>query len=167
MRLLNPLRPHLADIDAYAQSLKLWVLELVAWVAALLDSRAGRIEVQKMMMTARSDLRALIFLKMVARLRLLQRSGARSAPVRPNAAPPGFRYAWRSLPAMKVLTRGIRLKTLADLKRVLDHMDDVVDRALARRPRTVTRWALVAVAPVAQRLPSCAFTHTPDGADTS
>jgi len=167
MHLLNLLRPYLAEIDTYAQSLKLWVLEICAWFATLMDSRVGRIEMQKMVIQMRADLRALIFLKMVARLRFLQSREPAAVQGRAPSAPRGFRMVRRALPAMKVLTRGIRLKTLADFRRVLEDMDHVVERALARRPRTVRRFGIVAIAPPADEAAHLAFTHTPDAADTS
>jgi hypothetical protein len=142
MQILNPLQKHSARIDAFAQSLKLWLLELAVWLVALTDSRAGRIQLQHLVIEARQDIRVLIALKMGLRLRIhtgrrcVNRHGQYSAP-------PGFAVQMRSGARLRLFTRRIALKNMRDMRRVMDNLDAVVTRALARLPRHTTRTSIV------------------------
>lgn len=70
MQITNPLCPYAAYIDAFARSLKLWVLELAPWVLALTDSRKGPIELRKGLLQTRRKIRELICLRVVQRLKV-------------------------------------------------------------------------------------------------
>ncbi|TPW06255.1 MAG: hypothetical protein FD124_1823 [Alphaproteobacteria bacterium] len=146
--------------------MKLWLLELAVWVVALMDSRAGRIQLQHLIIEARQDIRVLIALKMGLRLRI--HTGRRSATKHGySAAPPGFAVQTRTGRRLRLFTRSIALKRLRDMQRVLADLEAIVTRALARLPVRITRTSIVMVAAVADALRTIALTHAPEGADTS
>ncbi|MBT9445877.1 MAG: hypothetical protein IV086_09290 [Hyphomonadaceae bacterium] len=166
MQILNPLHPHRASIEAFAQSMKLWLLELAVWLVALMDGRAGRIQLQHLIIEARQDIRVLIALKMGLRLRI--HTGRRSATKHGySAAPPGFAVQTRTGRRLRLFTRSIALKNIRDMQRALADLDGVVTRALARLPYRITRTSIVMVAAAADVLRITALTPTPKGADTS
>ncbi|KAF0186625.1 MAG: hypothetical protein FD124_282 [Alphaproteobacteria bacterium] len=166
MQILNPLHPHRASIEAFAQSLKLWLLELAMWLVALMDSRAGRIQLQHLIIEARQDIRVLIALKMGLRLRI--HTGRRSATgYGYSSAPPGFAVQTRTGRRLRLFTRSIALKNLRDMQRVIADLEAIVTRALARLPYRITRTSIVMVAAVADVLRSTTAAPAPEGADTS
>jgi hypothetical protein len=142
MHFLNPLHPHTASIEAFAQSLRLWLLELAAWLVMLVKCREGRIQLQHLLIEARQDIRVLIALKMGLRLRI--HTGRRLAirHGRPSA-PPGFAVRMRRTRRLRLFTRRIALKCVRDMQRVMADLDGVVTRALARLPRCTTRTSIV------------------------
>jgi hypothetical protein len=142
MHILNPLHPHRASIEAFAQSLKLWLLELAAWLVALLDSRDGRIQLQHLIIETRQDIRVLIALKMGLRLRIHTRRRFASRHGYASA-PPGFAVQMRTGARLRLFTRSIALKNIRDMQRVMDNLDAVVTRALARLPRHTTLTSIV------------------------
>jgi hypothetical protein len=135
MHIINPLHQHSERIDAFARSLRLWVLELAVLLVMMMKSRAGKIQLQHLIIEARQDMRVLIALRMVQRMRI--HPGRRSATwhVYRAAAPPGFRLQTRRGRRLRLFTRGIALKTIRDMQRVLKNLDAVVTRALARLPK--------------------------------
>ncbi|MBT9444974.1 MAG: hypothetical protein IV086_04675 [Hyphomonadaceae bacterium] len=166
MQILNPLHPHRASIEAFAQSLRLWLLELAVWLVALMDSRAGRIQLQHLMIEARQDIRVLIALNMGLRLRI--HTGRRVATGHgQRSAPPGFAVQTRTGRRLRLFTRSIALKTIRDMQRALADLDGVVTCALARLPVRITRTSIVMAAAVAAVLRFPVTAHAPKGADTS
>jgi hypothetical protein len=166
MQILNPLHPHRARIEAFAQSLKLWLLELAAWLVMLVKSREGRIQLQHLIIEARQDIRVLIALKMGLRLRI--HAGRRCASRhRYASAPPGFAVQMRTGRRLRLFTRGIALKSTREMQRVVADLDAVVTRALARLPYGVARTSIVMVAVAAEVLRGQVMAHAPEGADTS
>jgi hypothetical protein len=164
MQIINPLQQHSARIEAFAQSLKLWVLELAHWLVMMMKSRAGRIQLQHLLIEARQDIRVLIALQMGLRLRI--HPGKRLSTGHGQcAASPGFRTQIRRGRRLRLFTRGIALRSLGDMQRVLSDLDGVVTRALGRLPKRLTRTSIVMVAAVAETLRS--ITRAPEGADTS
>jgi hypothetical protein len=134
MHVLNPLKQHSERIDAFARSLRLWVLELAVLLVALMKCRGAKIQLQHLLIEARQDMRVLIALKMVQRMRI--HPGRRSATRHVYcAAPPGFRLQPGRGRRLRLFTRGIALKTIADMKRVIADLDRVVTRALQRLPK--------------------------------
>ena len=166
MQILNPLHHHRASIEAFAQSMKLWLLELALWLVALTESRTGRIQLQHLIIEARQDIRVLIALKMGLRLRI--HTGRRLASGHGyRSAPPGFAVQTRTGRRLRLFTRSIALGSIRDMQHALNHLEDVVTRALARLPVRITRTSIVMVAAVADALRTIALTHAPEGADTS
>ena len=166
MQILNPLHQHRAQIDAFAQSLRLWLLDLAMWFVALTDSRAGRLQLQHLMIEARQDIRVLIALKMGLRLRI--HTGRRFATGHGQfSAPPRFAVRARTGRRLRLFTRAVALKSIRDMQRALADLDAVVTRALARLPSRLTRMSIVMVAAGRDVLRMTAPTHAAEGADTS
>jgi hypothetical protein len=134
MHFINPLQQHSERIEAFARSLRLWVLELAVLLVTMMKSRAAKTQLQHLVIEARQDMRVLIALRMVQRMRI--HPGRRSATRHVYcAAPPGFRLQTHRGRRLRLFTRGIALKTIADMKRVIADLDGVVTRALRRLPR--------------------------------
>lgn len=164
MQIRRPLRQHIETYRAAAQSLRLWVVELLAWWAATFGDRNARLEVQRATIEARAQTRELVFLMMVSRMTFQRRQ---RSWMRPPSARRGFRYAQRRLNLIRLYTRGLTLGSLKDIRRVLDDIEAIVARLIARVPGFVTTGALVAVAPpriamICNAPPFCA-----EAADTS
>jgi hypothetical protein len=164
MQIISPFRR--IDLHAHVQSLRLWVLEILAWMAAAVGFREGRIAVREKQREVRRDLRELVFAMMCARMRFRKREGGVLTSI-PRSAPPGFRFAWRRLNVDRFYTRGIAMRTFRQMQAVLNDLDRVVARAIARVPKRRAPGALVAVAPPAQMLSACTPAPAPDAADTS
>jgi hypothetical protein len=134
MHIINPLHQHSERIDAFARSLRLWVLELAVLLVTMMKSRTGKIQLQHLVIEARQDMRVLIALRMVQRMRI--HPGRRSATRHVHRAPPpGFRLQTGRGRRLRLFTRGIALKTIADMKRVIADLERVVTRALRRLPK--------------------------------
>lgn len=164
MQIITPFRS--TDLQAHAQSLRLWVLEILAWMAAAVGFREGRIAVRAKQSEVRRDLRELLFAMMCARMTFRKREGALPT-VLPRSAPPGFRYAVRRLNVDRLYTRGVAMKTFRQMLAVLKDLDRVVARAIARVPKRRALGAIVAVAPPEATLVQCTLARAPEGADTS
>ncbi|MBT9445337.1 MAG: hypothetical protein IV086_06530 [Hyphomonadaceae bacterium] len=130
------------DLQAHAQSLKLWLLEIAVWLVEAIGLREGRKALHGMRVEARRELRQLIFLMMCARMRF-RRTEKRRRWMRPPSVPYGFRYAQRRIDMVRLYTRGIALKTFAEMRRALDDLDAVVLRAIARVPKSISTGRLV------------------------
>ncbi|KAF0186576.1 MAG: hypothetical protein FD160_230 [Caulobacteraceae bacterium] len=144
MQIHRPLRIHIAKYRKAAQDLRLWVLEVLAWwleiVGTVFDVRHARLLLQGCIRDARRDARDLIFLAMIARMDV-RRPVSRTS--RPPSVRRGFRYRLRRFRPARIFTRGIALRTLADIRAVLDDFDGVVERALRRLPKTRIAGAVV------------------------
>jgi len=122
-----------AQVAEALAALRLWVLQILAWVAEYAPlPRDARLWMQGQLRRVRSDIRLLIAAAVISRMRKVKR---RRVQMHKRKLPRGFRWAARRSPAIGCITRGIRLRTLADMRRVLDEFDKVVDRALANLPR--------------------------------
>ncbi|TPW08591.1 MAG: hypothetical protein FD124_333 [Alphaproteobacteria bacterium] len=100
----------------------------------------ARLLLQGCIRDARRDARDLIFLAMIARMDV-RRPVSRTS--RPPSVRRGFRYRLRRFRPARIFTRGIALRTLADIRAVLDDFDGVVERALRRLPKTRIAGAVV------------------------
>jgi len=157
-----------AQISALQTDLRLWVLTLVAWLARHVPSRWMRLLLRHSIRDARKDVRLLIFAKMLMRLRHRHvdhrhRAGQPAA----ISAPPGFRLRRRTTKTLRLCTRGIALRSLRDVRKVIESIDRVVTRALRRLPMTILTHQLVAVAIPACVFASCAVAPAAEAADTS
>ncbi len=164
MQIRRPLRQHIAKYRAAAQSLRLWVMEVFAWWVAMFGDRNARLEVQRETIEARAQVRDLVFVMMVSRMTFQRRE---HGWMRPPSARRGFRYAWRSIRPRRIYTRGLELRSLKDIRRVLDDIDAVVTRLIARVPKSAATGALVAVAPPRLTLACNAPPRCAEAADTS
>ncbi|KAF0186584.1 MAG: hypothetical protein IV086_09490 [Hyphomonadaceae bacterium] len=164
MQIHRPLQHRIAKLTATARTLRLWVVELIAWWVMTFGDRAARIALQGDVIAARRETRDLVFMAMVARMRFQKR---KAQWMRPPSARAGFRYRFRSWRVQRIYTRGLKLRTLKDIRRVLDDFERVVTRAIARVPKHVATGGLVAVAPPAAIFTCTVLTPAPEGADTS
>ncbi|MBL8559319.1 MAG: hypothetical protein JNM47_11400 [Hyphomonadaceae bacterium] len=154
-----------AQVAEALAALRLWVLQILAWVAEYAPlPRDARLWMQCQLRRVRSDIRLLIAAAVISRMRKVKR---RRVQMHRRRLPRGYRWAARRSPAIGCITRGIRLRTLADMRRVLDDFDAVVDRALANLPRL--RRSGVLVLTHAQKAACAPFFIAPatQAADTS
>ena len=154
------------DLKAHAQGLRLWLLEIAVWLVEAIGFREGRIALNRHRIEARRELRELIFLMICQRMRF-RKTERRKRWIRPPSTPAGFRYAHRRLDMVRLYTRGIALRSFAQMRRTLDDLERIVARAIARVPKSISTGRLaICAAPVFQFW----FTppaHAPEGADTS
>jgi hypothetical protein len=122
------------DLKAWAQSMKLWLVEILAWLVEAIGFREGRIALNKHRIETRRELRELIFMMMCTRMRF-RKTERRRRWMRPPSAPRGFRYAYRRLDMVRLYTRGIALKSFTQMRKVLDDLERIVERAIARVPK--------------------------------
>lgn len=133
--------PHIArTIRLVVQSLRLWTLELVALWVEMFGGREGRIVLQRRLRLLRRDTRRVFFIAAVSRLRMREGGGE---TLRPRSAPPGARYQRRRTRLIRVVTRRLRLKTLADIRAALDAFEAHVARAFAGIPKRFLFGVLV------------------------
>ena len=154
------------DLQAHAQSLRLWLLEIAVWLVEAIGLREGRIALNRHRIEARRELRDLIFLMMCARMRF-RKTERRRRWMRPPSTPCGFRYAQRRMDMVRLYTRGIALKSFAEMRRALDDLDAVVRRAIARVPKAMSTGGLAICAPPREETVSAAPAPATLGADTS
>jgi hypothetical protein len=164
MQIFTPLRSSIEKVSAHVRSLRVWVLELFAWWVLSFGNRAERIDLRRDIRDARRETRELIFMTMVSRM-TFQRCARRW--MRPPSARAGFCYAQRRLNLIRLYTRGIRLRSLRDIRDVLNDFERVVQRAIGRVPKSFCTGRLAVVT-----APSCVPgfmepTPAPEGADTS
>ena len=131
-----------SDLQAHAQSLRLWLLEIAVWLVEAIGFREGRIALNRHRLEARRELRELIFLMMCQRMRF-RKTERRRRWIRPPSIPAGFRYAHRRIDMVRLYTRGIALKTFAEMRRTLDDLDAAVTRAIARVPKSISTGRLI------------------------
>lgn len=164
MQITKPLRNNIEKIKAHVRSLRVWVLELFAWWVLSFGQRSDRITLRRDIRDARREVRDLLFMTMVSRMTFQKRT---RKWMRPPSARSGFRYAHRRLDLIALYTRGIKLRSLRDIRDVLNDFEHVVERAIARVPTGVCTGRLVICA---SRAPACSFTApapATQGADTS
>ena len=122
----------------HIQSLRLWVMQLVAWLAAVSQDRDMRL-------MARSDLRELrkeIRFLLAARLGIECRAGRlRPAPIRFGGRNPDIDRHISKRRFMRFTLRGVRLRTLKACKRVLDHVEACIARCARKLVRGVAERA--------------------------
>lgn len=164
MQIATPLRSSIDKISAHVRSLRAWVLELFAWWVLSFGGREDRIGLRRNIRDARREVRDFLFLAMVSRMTFQRRARWR---MRPPSVRQGFRYTQRRLNLVRLYARGIRLRTLRDIRDVLNDFERIVVRAIARVPRAMCTGGLViAAAPE----PVCGFAvlaPVAEGADTS
>ncbi|MDZ4778144.1 MAG: hypothetical protein SGJ23_15285 [Alphaproteobacteria bacterium] len=164
MQVVRPLRHRREAYAAAARDLHLWLLQVVAWLMTHVRlPRAWRLEFQSDIRTARRDIRRLIFLSMCSRL---------TFPVdRPNFTrrPNGILgFQRRHARIVHAFTRGISLRTVAQMRDALANFDKVVKCAIARLPKNgATPGAVVTVIAVMIASSTNALAPAIDDADTS
>ncbi|MBL8558961.1 MAG: hypothetical protein JNM47_09595 [Hyphomonadaceae bacterium] len=164
MQIAKPLRHRRAAYAAAAREIHLWLLHVLAWVAARVRlPRILRLDFQDEVRKARRDIRKLIFLSMCSRLTF------RRDPPSFSHHPQGMLgYQRRKIRIIHAFTRGIPLRTLADMRDALADLDKVVKRALARLPQNgATPGAIVTVLAVTIALGVQIIAPAAEAADTS
>ena len=170
MRIAAQFRPDLAPYEAFFASLRLWLVELVVWLAdieahaksatlralvrTLLQACAPRIRAD--LRASVTDVRQIFFLRAFMRFHLSQPTRPRPSP--PLSAPAGFRRqrARRGMlhrhtgGALSGLHAGSLRQRAARLKQILDNPEPYITRIVAHLARFIGRFratSLVAVAP--------------------
>jgi hypothetical protein len=164
MQVVRPLRHRREAYATAARDLHLWLLQVVAWLMQHIRlPRAWRLEFQSDIRTARRDIRRLIFLSMCSRLTFPV--GCSSLTRRPNGV---LGYKRRHARIVHAFTRGIPLRTVAEMRDALAKFDKVVKCAIARLPRNgAVPGAVVTVIAVAIALSTTALAPAAEAADTS
>ena len=114
-------------IARHARGLRLWVLECVAWLAALMDWRAGRIFLREELRALRAQVR----LTLVARAALeihagrIPRNRHRSSARIKTDVP---RYTKRHM--RRFVLRGVSLHAVQDVSYILDHLETVAQHCI-------------------------------------
>jgi hypothetical protein len=150
-------------IDAAIRSLRLWVLELVAWWAAALDNRALKLWLRAELLQTRKDIRYLL----TGLVGVALRDGAVCEHPLSARTIRHARHTWTKRFIQRVATRGVRLRTLADIRAVLDDLHATAARCVHRY--CTRRLRDIAQPPFAVE-PICAltsFTPATEAADTS
>ena len=164
MRTYNPVRPHIADITAFALRLKLWLLELVGMLAGWRGMRAMKLRVREEMRFLRRDMRRVLYLLAFARFDLKPRA---KRTWRPPSVARGFRIRWRRTRLVKHFTRDLDLSTPAAMRAALDDLETTITRIVQRVRWANAAWRRIVVAAPAQDCTAVAPALAPDGADTS
>ncbi|MDZ4776618.1 MAG: hypothetical protein SGJ23_07515 [Alphaproteobacteria bacterium] len=164
MQVVRPLRHRREAYAAAARDLHLWLLQVVAWLMQHIRlPRAWRLEFQADIRTARRDIRRLIFLSMCSRLTFPV--GRSNLTRRPNGV---LGYRRRHARIVHAFTRGIPLRTVADMRDALANFDKVVKCAIARLPKNgAVPGAIVAVIAVVIASSTSALAPAAEAADTS
>ncbi len=139
MQITRPLRNSIEKLKTHVRSLRLWVLELFAWWVLSFGNRAERIGLRGDIREARREVRELLFLTMVSRMTFQRRA---RKWMRPPSARGGFRYVQQRLNLIRLYTRGIKLRSLRDIRDALNEFDRVVQRAIARVPKSISTGRL-------------------------
>jgi hypothetical protein len=164
MQIARPLRHRRAAYAAAARDLHLWLLEVLAWLMARVrPPRFLRLDFQNDIRKARREIRMLIFLSMCSRMTF--RVDRQKFTVRPHGMN-GYRR--RRIRLLRAYTRGIALRTVAEMREALRDFDRTVKRALARLPKKGgVRGAIVAVIAVVIAMCANALAPAAEAADTS
>ena len=137
----------------HIQSLRLWVMQLVAWLATATGSRDMRLMARRDLRELRKEIRFLF----TARFGIDYREGRlKPKPIRFGGKNPDIDRRIPRRRFVRFSLRGVCLETLADCKRVLDHVEAWIARCarqlvqgVAERPLRRSGDAPVAVTGVA------------------
>ena len=164
MQVVRPLRHRREAYATAARELHLWLLQVMAWLMARVPApRFLRLDFQSDIRKARRDIRMLIFLSMCSRMTF--RVDRHKATVRPHGMR-GFRR--RRLRLLRAYTRGICLRTVAEMRDALRDFDRTVKRAIACLPKKGgVSGAIVTVIAVVIALRTTAFAPAAEAVDTS
>ncbi|MDZ4776838.1 MAG: hypothetical protein SGJ23_08645 [Alphaproteobacteria bacterium] len=150
--------------DALA-NLRLWFLSVIEWLAEFAPlPRDARLWLQRQLIHTRRELRVVLAAAVVARMRFVERPHRRSHR---RKMPRGFRWAHRCAPAVRFFTRGIKLRTLKNMRRAVDDFDALVTRAFARLPRGLRGGVLVMTFASAPQPAPFTIAPAAEAADTS
>jgi len=164
MQFTSPLRHRRDAFAARARELHLWLLEVMAWLMARVPApRFLKLDFRRELRKARREVRMLIMLSMISRLRFNA-----DAPSEKHLPQSALGYRRRRTRLVRAITRGISLRTVRDMRATLENFDKVVMRAIRRLPkRGGVLGAVVTVTTVAIVLCTSAPAPAAEAADTS
>ena len=123
----------------HIQSLRLWVMQLVAWLATVTGDREMRLMARRDVRELRREFRFLL----TARLGIECREGRiRPKPIRFGGKNPEIDRHISKRRFVRFSLRGVCLRTLADCKRVLDHVEACIARCARKLVNGVAERAL-------------------------
>ena len=106
--------------------LRLWFFDLLVWIAQFVElPRDLRLFMQGELRTARSELRHLLA---YAAMTDQPHRRARNRPRPPRSLARGFRFQRRMPRFHKLWTRGVKLRTRAEIRAALENFDKIVAR---------------------------------------
>ncbi|MBT9444569.1 MAG: hypothetical protein IV086_02590 [Hyphomonadaceae bacterium] len=150
-------KPDLERVNTIARRLRLWVLEIVAWVAAIAGVKF-RPDISEEIYAAK----LCVFLNAIHRCdnrgRVFMRRHWRGAA-------PGLRYRFQRA-QLRAFTRVVKVRDLAELRDLLDDMEPAIARVLRQLRKHAIHAHLVPVAPRADDCIAVA-TFAVKAADTS
>lgn len=159
--------PRLTKLKTIARSLKLWVLELVLWVAALTEHREAKLWLREEIRSLRADIRLLLVSMVGLQLsaRCAEMPTCRDARTVFNT---GTRFHLRQM--RRLALRGVTLHTLPQIKRALSHMEAIAAQCVETFRKRIV--ADTCDAPVAEDVGDvgeayCNINIRPEAADTS
>ena len=122
----------------HIQSLRLWVMQLVAWLATATGSRDMRLMARRDLRELRKEIRFLF----TARFGIDYREGRlKPKPIRFGGKNPDIDRRIPRRRFVRFSLRGVCLETLADCKRVLDHVEACIARCARKLVRGVAERA--------------------------
>jgi hypothetical protein len=127
-------RPDITRVNATAQSLRLWVLEMIAWVAGLVGVKFRpdiRVEI--------GAAKRIVFLNAIHRCDERGRTFARRHW---RNAPRGFRCQ-HTHGGIRAYLRVVKIRDLADLRCVLDNMEPAIRRVIRQLKKSSMHTHLV------------------------
>ena len=151
-------KPDIARVNAIAQSLRLWVLEIVAWVSALVGVKF-RPDIAEEIYAAK----LCVFLKAIYRCDERGRGFARKHW---RGAAPGFRYRFKR-GQLRAFTRVVKIRGVQQLRALLDDMEPAITRVVRQLKKQSIHTHLVPVAPRADACIAAIAHIAPESADTS
>ncbi|KAF0178195.1 MAG: hypothetical protein IV086_15480 [Hyphomonadaceae bacterium] len=158
MKHTHPPRPDIARVNAIAQSLRLWVLEIIAWIAGIAGVKF-RPDISEEIYAAK----LCVFLHAVHRCDQRGRGFARRHW---RGAAPGFRYAFKR-GQLRAFTRVVKIRTLTNLRKLLNDMEPAIARVVRQLKKQSIHTHLVPVAPGADTCIAAIANMAPEESDTS
>jgi hypothetical protein len=151
-------KPDIARVNAIAQSLKLWVLEIVAWMAGIAGVKF-RPDISEEIYAAK----LCVFLHAVHRCDQRGRGFARKHW---RGAPPGFCYRFKR-GQLRAFTRVVKIRGVQQLRALLDDMEPAIARVVRQLKKQSIHTHLAPVAPRADGCIAAIAAIASEGADTS
>jgi len=145
--------------------LRLWFFDLLIWIAQFVElPRDVRLFMQGELRTARSELRHLLAYAAMTE-QPHRRTRNRSRP--PRSLAQGYRFQRRMPRFQRVWTRGVKLRTRADIRATLENFDKVVMRLRVQFHAPMRAGTVVMVCARNVRLITNAPAPAAESADTS
>ena len=152
-------------INQALADLRLWFLDLLIWIAQFVElPRDLRLFIQQELRTARSELRHLLA---YAAMTEQPHRRIKNRPRPPRSLAQGFRFQRRMPRFHRVWTRGVTLRTRADIRATLENFDKVVTRLRVQFHAPMRAGTVVMVDAPSVRFITNAPARAAEVADTS